>query len=307
MKNFRQYINQSWQIIKQNKLYSFFYILGTALAISMVMVIAIGYNLKVGNVYPEVNRDRTLLLNSVQVKNDEFGIMSLRHFSFDFIKKLVTGVEGIEAVCITPSINWTDVQKDVLSLSKEMRTAYYNEGVWKLYQFDFVEGRAFTKEDIEHSNPLAVISASTAKSFFGDESAVGKKLWIDYKEFTIFGVVKDVSYLMSDSYADIYLPYKFSSNYSFTSRIANIHGIYSVQILAKSQKDFDRIRVQLEENIAKMNNNTLDGEELNLLGGLKSFVEDSLTMDDGDKTTSAQKHLLQIGRASCRERVLRLV
>ena len=96
MKNFKQYITQSWQIIKQNKLYSFFYILGTALAISMVMVIAIGYNLKVGSVYPEVNRDRTLVLNTLQNKSE--GYVSQGGFAFDVIKKLVEGVEGIEAV-----------------------------------------------------------------------------------------------------------------------------------------------------------------------------------------------------------------
>ena len=291
MKNFRKYINQSWQIIKQNKLYSFFYILGTALAISMVMVIAIGYNLKVGNIYPQVNRDRTLVLNTLQNKSE--GYVSQGGFAFDVIKKLVEGVEGIEAVCTSIEIYPESVQKDVLSVEKEKLVYYGDEGAWQVYQFDFVEGKPFTKEDVEYSNPQAVISVSTAKSFFGDQPVVGKKILIGYKEFTICGVVKDVSHLMFHTYADIYLPYKFTPIYLSPWGASDMSGGYSAQILAKSQKDFDRIKVQIEENLAKINN-TLDGVELSLLGGPKSFVEDSLTMDDGDKKTSAQKHILQL-------------
>ena len=40
---FRQYLIQALNLMKQNRFFSFVYILGTALAISMVMMMAIVY------------------------------------------------------------------------------------------------------------------------------------------------------------------------------------------------------------------------------------------------------------------------
>ena len=292
MKKIRQSINQSWQIIKQNKLYSFFYILGTALAISMVMVIAIGYNLKIGNLYPEVNRDRTLVLDNVFQKEGEGGIYS--SFNADAIKKLTANIEEIETICLQSYKRQVDVQKDVLSKTKKKYATYYNENIWKTYRYDFIEGAPFTQEEVESSIPKVVISASTAKTFWGSTSAIGKKIWIDYREFTVCGLVKDISPLMSDSYADIYIPHTLyhEEYYKGTSKML---GRLEARIVAKSPKDFDKIKTQIEDNLAKINNTLKDDKvELDLLGGPKSFIEENLTISDGMKTTSSSTHILQI-------------
>ena len=63
---YKQYLTQAWNLMKQNRFYSGVYIIGTGLAISMVMVMAIAYHIRTANMAPEVNRDRTLYLNSLQ-------------------------------------------------------------------------------------------------------------------------------------------------------------------------------------------------------------------------------------------------
>ena len=292
MKKFRQNINQSLQIIKQNKLYSFFYILGTALAISMVMVLAISYNLKVGNVYPEVNRDRTLVLSSLIERHGNG--YSGSQFSIDAIKKLTANIEAIEATCIS-NMTRVDVQRKEYSDAKKKYVNYFNESIWKVYQFDFVEGVPFTQEEVKFSIPKVVITASTAKNFWGKESALGKKIWIDYKEFTICGVVKDATPLTSDSYSDIYVPHTLHSPHPHMYHgKSNMLGSFGAQILAKSPKDIDKIKSQVQENLAKINSTLDKGVELDLSGGPKSFTEENLTMDDGDKTTSSSTHILQL-------------
>lgn len=56
------YLKQGWQLIRQNKFYTAVYVLGTALAITMVMIMAIVYHVRTANIAPESNRDRMLVV-----------------------------------------------------------------------------------------------------------------------------------------------------------------------------------------------------------------------------------------------------
>ena len=67
------YIKQAWQLMRQERFFSAVYIISTGLAISMVMVLSISFYLKLANLYPENNRDRTLSLKMAMVKNKKGG------------------------------------------------------------------------------------------------------------------------------------------------------------------------------------------------------------------------------------------
>ena len=56
------YLKQAWELLKQNKLFSTLYIVGTGLSIAMTMVIAIVFYVRLASVYPESNRSRTLVI-----------------------------------------------------------------------------------------------------------------------------------------------------------------------------------------------------------------------------------------------------
>lgn len=58
------YLKQAWELLKQNKLFSMLYIVGTGLAIAMTMIMAVVYYVKIAPVYPEVNRMNTLYLSN---------------------------------------------------------------------------------------------------------------------------------------------------------------------------------------------------------------------------------------------------
>lgn len=55
----KRYLKQAFRLFRENKLFSLISILGTALAICMIMVIVIQYVVKTTGFRPEVNRDRT--------------------------------------------------------------------------------------------------------------------------------------------------------------------------------------------------------------------------------------------------------
>ena len=58
------YLKQAWELLKQNKLFSMLYIVGTGLAIAMTMIMAVVYYVKIAPVYPEANRMNTLYFTS---------------------------------------------------------------------------------------------------------------------------------------------------------------------------------------------------------------------------------------------------
>lgn len=62
------YFKQAWMLMKQNRLFSGIYILGTGLSIAMVMAVFIIMYVKFAPIYPEYNRDRMLLINNANFR-----------------------------------------------------------------------------------------------------------------------------------------------------------------------------------------------------------------------------------------------
>jgi len=55
-------------LIRQERFFSSVYIVGTGLAISMVMALAVAYPIRTANMAPEVHRDRMCYLSNVTYK-----------------------------------------------------------------------------------------------------------------------------------------------------------------------------------------------------------------------------------------------
>ena len=69
-----QHFKQAMNLIKQEKLFSSIYIIGTGLSITIVMVLSIVFYIRVANIYPETNRDRMLIVQNALVVDSEGGI-----------------------------------------------------------------------------------------------------------------------------------------------------------------------------------------------------------------------------------------
>lgn len=70
----KQYFKQSLVLLQQNKLLSVIAIIGTALAIAMIMCIVLIYQARTANYEPEINRDRTLSIEmTIAQKIDDKG------------------------------------------------------------------------------------------------------------------------------------------------------------------------------------------------------------------------------------------
>ena len=90
------YFKQVRNLIKQEKLFSFIYIIGTGLSITMVMTLSIVYYIKIGNIYPETNRDR-LLVTIIGIEKRE-GSMYAGQLSYHVIETCLKSLKTAQAV-----------------------------------------------------------------------------------------------------------------------------------------------------------------------------------------------------------------
>ena len=111
----KHYFKQAIQLLKENKLLSVISILGTALAICMIMVIVILYIVNTAGFKPEVNRGRSYYFNSVMSEGKEDGRrISYGNIGLPFIHECcypLKSAELVTAVTIganNPQPAWTE-------------------------------------------------------------------------------------------------------------------------------------------------------------------------------------------------------
>lgn len=257
----KQYFKQAWYLIKQNKLFSGIYIAGTALGISMVMVMAILNYVKTANIYPETNRDRTLYAKSVKIvskdttaKWSSSGLLSYKGVGLFFLSLKTPESVSLE---MDPVSRFVSLPND--NYLTKVQARYVDTRYWDVFRFHFLSGKPFTEADFHSGLPVAVISESLAGKLFGTADAVGKYMECGFKQHRIAGVVKDVSYVLSGTYAQVWVPYTSNKNYKEESDPDGMMGsMRYVYLLARSATDFDAIRNEVNENVRRYNAQSTD-------------------------------------------------
>ena len=215
---YKIYLKQAWALIRQERLFSSVYIVGTGLAISLVMVLSIVFYVKMASIYPEMDRDRLLTVKSAALKNEKGGTSS-GPVSPRFVEECLAGVA------------------------------------------DFRSGM-----------PVAVIARSLAKRLYGEGSAVGQTLSLDFTSFRVVGVVDDVSYLMDRVFSQVWYPYTQVPDFEERVRYSEARmpglGPLKVYMLVKDKADIGKVREAVADNVRRFNQSlNVDGKrEFSLLG-----------------------------------------
>ncbi len=244
----KQYFKQAWRLLKENPVLSAISIIGTALAICMIMVIVMSHQVKNTPYPPETNRDRMLYMQYVssRPKTDTLVMGANAPVAAELLKECFKPLKTPEAVSISSAVYepaglvTIPGVKKAMHLDKRLTDAEF----WRIFDFSFVNGKPYTVEDVTSGLKKAVITESVAHRLFESTDATGKVFRINHVDYTVCGVVKDVSILASFAYAQVWMPYTSQEIYPSS---ANITGRYQAFILAKSPKDFPAIRREAEQ------------------------------------------------------------
>ncbi|MDR1408616.1 MAG: ABC transporter permease [Tannerella sp.] len=266
MKKYFQYFRQAWNIVRQERLFSFIYIAGTGLSITVVMALSIVFYIKLADIYPETNRGRLLTTHIVgEFREGNRSNRSTSFLSKAAVESCFLPLKRAEAVGVE-TVDFAVGDRHFIQLEttrEQMPVAvkFVDEKFWDIFDFRFVDGKPFTEADVQSGITSAVVAATLAQRLFGTDRAEGRTFSLDFKTFRVCGVVRDVSFITDQTFAQVWAPYTFNPPYKFEKTLGNMR----VFVLAPSAGDVEAVRSETADNVRRFNG-TQDGVELDLMG-----------------------------------------
>lgn len=249
---FKQYLKQALQMLKENRLTSTVSILGTALSIAMILVVVLQFQIRLVGFRPETNRDRMLYILGIRADSQDGKNRNSTAMSDGVVKECLYSLTTPEAVTATTGGNMI-ISLPNRRLFEEYAVCYTDPGFWKVFDFRFLTGKPFTEADFSSGLPRAVITDKMARKLFGSEDPVGKDILMGYVTYTVTGIVEQPTRAAGSSYADVWVPYTSNTNYVDMKTCGGVCGGFRAVILARTPADFDAIRTEIRQAVARYN------------------------------------------------------
>ena len=231
------YFKQAFHLLRENKLLSSISIIGTALAIAMIMVIVITLRATIAPFAPETHRDRMLIFRYAGLQNKaNVNWQSNGPIGYNTAKACFKEMTTPEVVSITSSFRETMLAAKPAGVMES----------WSGFEFDLISGKPYDNADFDAGAAKAVISEDMARRLFGTSEVVGKTFLLNHSAYVICGVVHPVSKLANYAYAQVWIPLSSTNAFTSTWGDENIMGMTAVYILAKSKEDFPAIHQEAD-------------------------------------------------------------
>ena len=247
----KNYFKQAWTLMRQNRLFTGIYVVGTGLSIALVMTLFIIFYVKFGPVYPEYNRDRTLVLKPLKRypkgKPENWTING--GVAYYVVDQMLPGLPHVEQVAGSVIDFWGDYQVSATDVKPFKATPRFANGAfWKVFSFRFVDGQPFTQEDVEAKAQVAVIGESMAKRLFAAvEGVSGRHFAFNGRDYRVCGVVRDVSNATPETAGDLWLPLLNAQYISKELDRQGLLGNVFVSLLVDDAENFEAVRSEVQD------------------------------------------------------------
>lgn len=125
---------------------------------------------------------------------------------------------------------------------------------WKVFDFNFIDGKPYTQVEFKSEIPVAVISETISRKLFGTSQSAGREFQMSHKPYRVIGVVKDASILTNFAYAQIWAPYSvFNQITKIFNQSDKLTGMTSCTILAKNKGDLQEVRNEVDRKLKEYN------------------------------------------------------
>jgi len=192
--------------------------------------------------------DSTLVNGQMTYDSTEIITTSNRSFSsamlsYSFADRHLRDVAGAKDYSIySPTFNY-DLFINGNKLTFD--AVYSDERFWDIYNFEFLQGRPFRKQEVEGQAQVVVLTQKATKQYFGtDEDVLGKFMEIDNKRFELIGIVKELSNSKGFLSGQAYLPITTANPVVLNND--SFQGPFEVVFLAGSARGKEDIRQDLD-------------------------------------------------------------
>lgn len=252
-------IKQAWQLLRQNKLFSTIYIVGTALAIASTTIFAIVYYARLAPVYPEYQKGHMLTFSTLSYQTPGH---SYPRFSSGVSNRAMTecfhNLKNAElASAYTEDYNLSPVFAAGRKSSFEIVKRLTDPDYFKIFNYEFIAGRPFSQEEFDAGSQKVAISDQVANKLgFTPDKAIGETVNIGFVDFEICGVYREGSAINNLSYTQAIAPYTINSYYDFSYPGCEVAGMLKVLLLSD---DEEAVRNEINEYFRKYSSAEMEG------------------------------------------------
>ncbi|MDE6534573.1 MAG: ABC transporter permease, partial [Muribaculaceae bacterium] len=195
---------------RQAPMFSTVYVLGAALSVASVMLVAIFLHVKTSNIYPEYSRDKLLYLSKSyfsiskdQGNNHSFTMEQTSSFSPRYARIFADSLNNIATVAIIknpPQASEFNFGGNILTnlllqnvyvgdeRFENVSTLTATPEIFSVYDYEFIDGAPFK----DSSGPNAAISDRLARRIFGtDKGVTGRTFNLSVIQYLISGNFTD--------------------------------------------------------------------------------------------------------------------
>ena len=245
---FKNYLKIFLKITQQNKLFTFLSVFGISLTIMFIMILTMTLEDIVNGSGPE--KDAARILHGWRFKTQSTvegqSGTSYSSLSEDLFEKYLKDLKTPELI----SIRTEDMWEFIFNGNRYEKTCIRTDGnFWKIYDFEFYEGRPFTQKDVINKRNYAIITESLSKILFAlGESPLGKTIDYNNMQLSVVGVIQDPPPTALNTSADIFMPYNLVTD----PRTRPYIGGYKVIFKARNKKDRSAIVEEVQEVIRRL-------------------------------------------------------
>jgi putative ABC transport system permease protein len=243
----KNYFKIAIAVLKRRKFFTFISLFGISITLAILMVTTSFVDHMTGARYPEFKRERSLYVHSFKSSSKK-GYINGGEPSFYFLNNYVLKLKTPEmvAICSSPASSNAYVNNKKLKLD----IMFTNRAFWDVMEFEFIEGKPYTQQQILNGEFVSVINEDTRDAYFGQGvKAVGKYIESDNIQYRVIGVVKTVPITRMFSSSDLYVPYTLPKSGIETK---GYMGNYMCVLLAKQKSDLTKIKEEYNQMMAKL-------------------------------------------------------
>ena len=257
-------------------------LLGTMLAVFLIMIVVMMQQIQITPFAPESNRNRTLYGRWIYVKYGEnSGASSC--LSYSFAKQLYDSIPNVEAISYVEQWGDRSPVSTKGKLPKVTDIKKIDDQYWKIFNHTFIKGNPFDKAQYEAGMKVAVITESMARDLFETTDVINREIMIKHIPYSIIGVIKDVSSLATEAYGQVFIPLPESEK-----RVKGYTGGIMVYLLAKNTEDFPAIRSEVERRYAVLNSQDR-GDDSQFVYNQQPFTQEMLVNELGSSNPPRHK------------------
>jgi putative ABC transport system permease protein len=242
----KNYLKIAIAVLRRRKFFTFISLFGISFTLTILMVLTAFIDKVVGDSYPDKKRDRSLYINRLSEVGK--GSQSSGAVSYYLLSHYGGTLKTPQKMTIFSGFSGTNTYVNNKKIAVNYK--YTDANYWDVLEYDFLEGKPFTKQQVDNADRVAVISEDMKKEYFGDAATViGKYIEADNIKYRVIGVVKNVPVTTYMLYSDIYLPYTVSKT---DYKDKSYRGDFMAILLGASSSDVPKMHDEYEQMVGKL-------------------------------------------------------